>query len=517
MCSKPVDAGRKVPYECIKFTSILSHLEAVSTLGKKPCFKAWPELATNDQEQISKWAALYESCNWGVSTGQASGVFVLDIDGEKGQSSVESLQSQGLFLPFDTLTTRTGNGWHLFFAVPPSVTIRNSVGKIAAGLDVRGDGGYVVIPPSVHENGARYSYHDPRKPVLEAPEWLLQRIASTEQPSAAPAGQQSRRPATEHEHAYAAKTLKAECAAFAAIPPNNGLRNHGANKLAFTVAGLVSAGWLEHNCAEAFICEATAAYRAKDGVEAERTLNSGWSKGLSKPHEPLPIIPEIPRSAFPNPFKPEYGPAPGQTPINNDKIEVITMSDIEIEAIEWLWNKWLPLGKMVLLAGAPGTGKSTLAFSMAAIVSSGGTWPDDTSAEPAHVLMWSSEDDAADTIIPRLQAMKANLNNIHLIKATTKPDGSKLPFNPATDMGLLKAMMVTYRPKLLIIDPIVSAVAGDMNKSNEVRRGLQAIVDFASEVNCCVLGISHFAKGTSRRNRLRGSSARLLSVHSHAW
>jgi putative DNA primase/helicase len=192
------------------------------------------------------------------------------------------------------------------------------------------------------------------------------------------------------------------------------------------------------------------------------------------------------------------------------KIEFRTLSFIAPEAIQWLWDKWLPLGKMVLLAGAPGTGKSTLAFSMAATASRGGKWADGTQcAKPVHILLWSSEDDAADTIRPRLQAMGANLDYIHLVDATTL-NGEKRPFNPATDMDYLKSAMKSNDVSLLIIDPIVSAVTGDMNKSNEVRRGLQAIVDFASEINCCVLGITHFAKGTTGRNpaeRVIGSVA----------
>lgn len=206
----------------------------------------------------------------------------------------------------------------------------------------------------------------------------------------------------------------------------------------------------------------------------------------------------------------EWGPQLHAKPINPNKVEVITMSSLTAEAITYLWDKWLPLGKLVLLAGAAGTGKSTLAFSFAAVVSAGAFWPDGTKAEQGHVLIWSSEDDVADTIMPRLQAMGANLDFVHAIKATTTSDGKKLPFNPATDMELLKSMMTNHGPTLLILDPIVSAITGDMNKSNEVRKGLQAVVDFASDVECCVLGISHFAKGTSGRNpteRVIGSVA----------
>lgn len=193
-------------------------------------------------------------------------------------------------------------------------------------------------------------------------------------------------------------------------------------------------------------------------------------------------------------------------------IEVCTMSEIVQERIAWLWNGYLPKGKLTLLAGAGGTGKSQLTLSIAAIVSNGGTWPDGTQCDrPGRVLIWSSEDDAADTIAPRLTAMGANLAHIHLVQSKIGNNRQRIPFNPATDIPLLKQKVLANSPiDLFIIDPIVSAVAGDMNKSNEVREGLQTIVDLASELKCAVVGITHFAKGTNGRNpaeRVIGSVA----------
>ncbi|QHS51717.1 AAA family ATPase [Edaphobacter sp. 12200R-103] len=198
-------------------------------------------------------------------------------------------------------------------------------------------------------------------------------------------------------------------------------------------------------------------------------------------------------------------------PIAND-IEVVSLSGIVAEAIEWLWDGYLPKGKLTLLAGAGGTGKSTLAFSIAAIVSSGGMWPDGRRCNrPGNVLIWSSEDDPADTIVPRLLAMGADVSKIHLVKTTVGADGQRLPFNPARDIPLLKQKIVANGGiGLFIVDPITSAVAGDMHKANEVRQGLQAVVDLASECNCAVIGITHFAKGTTGRNpaeRVIGSVA----------
>ena len=168
---------------------------------------------------------------------------------------------------------------------------------------------------------------------------------------------------------------------------------------------------------------------------------------------------------------------------------------------------------MTLLAGAGGTGKSTIAFSFTAIITTGGEWPDGTRCnQPGNVVIWSSEDDPADTIKPRLMAMQADTQRCYNIAPHISEQGVKLPFDPSRDMEKLREQVAQLPGgvSLFIIDPIVSAVTGDMNKANDVRRSLQAIVDFAAEQNCAVLGITHFAKGTAGKKsdeRVIGSQA----------
>lgn len=179
------------------------------------------------------------------------------------------------------------------------------------------------------------------------------------------------------------------------------------------------------------------------------------------------------------------------------------MDQIEEKRIAWLWNGYLPLGKLTLLAGAGGTGKSTLAFSMASIVSTGGYWPDGTRCNVAgNSLIWISEDDPADVIKPRLKAMGAATSRIAMVQTRKTLADGDIPFDPARDMPELRKQIKAFggNISLLIVDPVVSAISGDMNKANDTRRGLQAIVDFAAEMNCAVIGITHFAKSTTGRN-----------------
>ena len=105
--------------------------------------------------------------NIGLATGPISGIFVLDIDGAVGEASLANYPA----MP-KTLTSTTGRGRHLIFSYP-NKKVYTRAGKFAPGLDIRGEGGYVVAPPSVHATGVVYQFLDDNAPIAEAPEWLL--------------------------------------------------------------------------------------------------------------------------------------------------------------------------------------------------------------------------------------------------------------------------------------------------------------------------------------------------------
>lgn len=191
-------------------------------------------------------------------------------------------------------------------------------------------------------------------------------------------------------------------------------------------------------------------------------------------------------------------------------VTLTSAADIEPEPIEWLWNGWLAAGKFHLLGGAPGTGKTTIAIAMAATVSSGGRWPDGTTAEAGNVLIWSGEDDPANTLVPRLILSGGNRERVHFVIGTDGI-GGKLPFDPAQDMPrLTEAAHNIGNVRLLIVDPIVSAVVGNSHNNAETRKSLQPLVDLGAVLNCAVLGITHFTKGTGGSDpveRVTGSIA----------
>lgn len=194
-----------------------------------------------------------------------------------------------------------------------------------------------------------------------------------------------------------------------------------------------------------------------------------------------------------------------------DGVELIHGPTITPEPIKWIWWPWLAAGKFHVLPGPPGTGKTTLAAAIAATLTIAGRWPDGTQAAVGNVLIWSGEDDPQDTLVPRLLACGADLNRVYFVGDTTE-GGEVRAFDPSADMGRLAAAMARIEGgiTLVIIDPVVSAVAGDSHKNAEVRRSLQPVVELAASMGAAVLGITHYSKGTAGRDpveRVTGSIA----------
>lgn len=195
-----------------------------------------------------------------------------------------------------------------------------------------------------------------------------------------------------------------------------------------------------------------------------------------------------------------------------DTINIVNMNDIPALPILWVWPGWLPLGKMTILAGAGGCGKTNLSLALIATITTGGFFPDGLRCEnPGKVLIYSTEDDPADTLKPRLIANDADISKVSFIAGRTNHEGKLEPFDPAKDFPKIEKYIKDNPDlKLLMIDPIISAVSGDMNKANDVRRSLQPLVDLANQYNFAILGITHFAKGSVNNNpadRILGSQA----------
>lgn len=190
-------------------------------------------------------------------------------------------------------------------------------------------------------------------------------------------------------------------------------------------------------------------------------------------------------------------------------VRLVRGDTVTLEPVRWLWPGFLPAAMLTILGGAPGCGKTTIALSLAATVTSGGAWPGGMGRSTiGDVLIWSGED-AHPVLAARLEAMGADMRRVHFIDGISGSEGEA--FDPGRDMPLLEATAERLAaPRLLILDPIVSAVAGDSHKGAEVRRSLQPVVALAQRLGCAVVGVTHFSKGTAGRDpaeRITGSIA----------
>jgi archaellum biogenesis ATPase FlaH len=174
-------------------------------------------------------------------------------------------------------------------------------------------------------------------------------------------------------------------------------------------------------------------------------------------------------------------------------------SAIEPEMLRWLWTKRIPLGKLTLFAGDPGLGKSLLTLDAAARVSRGTSWPDGEPCEPGDTIILSAEDDAADTIRPRLDAAGADVSRVHLLEAVrvVTADGKSVEsgFSLERDISALEDALKETHARLVSIDPISAYLgATDSHANAEVRGVLSPVAALAAKYGAAVIAVTHLRK-----------------------
>jgi hypothetical protein len=205
--------------------------------------------------------------------------------------------------------------------------------------------------------------------------------------------------------------------------------------------------------------------------------------------------------------------------------EIRCLADVKPEPICWLWPGRFALGKPNMLVGQPGLGKSLMAALMASTVSTGARWPDGAVSQKGNVLLVSCEDDAADTIAPRLDAAGADRQKIHLLDWIVTTDEMGQQTRRSLDIGrdveaLREAAERIGNVRLIIIDPISAYLgAADSHKTSDVRAALAPMQTLAAEIGACIVLISHLNKGAtdaSAMARVSGSGAFVAAARS-AW
>jgi len=185
------------------------------------------------------------------------------------------------------------------------------------------------------------------------------------------------------------------------------------------------------------------------------------------------------------------------------------LSEVEPERVEWLWPGRIPKGKVSLIEGDPGTGKSALTMDLAARVSAGRELPDETPCEVAGVVLLSAEDGPADTIRPRLDAAGADSSKVLALATLYDVEGQERLLSIPDDVPLIERGIERVGAGLVVIDPLVAFLPKnvDANKDQDVRRALAPLAMLAERTGAAVVVVRHLNKGTGGKALYRGGGS----------
>jgi hypothetical protein len=429
--------------ECGAATTTL-HPQGCSDRGKHPLTQ-WRKKSSCDEREVVAWFA-GTNRNVGIDCGR-SNLVVVDED---TPGALQALADQlGETIP-PTFTVKTGRGHHYYFEQPPT-TLGNQAGSLKAHhIDVRGDGGYVVGPGSLHTSNTPYKPLDAEASVLSLPVWILDQILESETPH----------PTT-----------------FAQLPQ----RHHGRIPVGQRHTQLLSyAGYLRNT-----------------GItfdEAKVLVSERWKNCDQPSGDPFSL--EQAHSVTQDVFR-RYE-KPTDPDMNRRTLVLTPASGIKPVRVKWMWDGRLAQGTLGLLAGREGLGKSTISAWLAAQVTRG-TLPGEFLGQPRGVVICATEDSWAHTIVPRLMAAEADLRRVHRAEMVTA-DGVAGTLGLPQDLDELARATRATDTALVILDPLLSRLDGklDSHIDADVRRALEPLVAMASHNDLVILGLTHFNKSAQR-------------------
>jgi hypothetical protein len=248
--------------------------------GKHPRLLHGLKDASSDLPTVAAWWRRWKLANVGLLTGAEARIIVIDLDGQEGMDSWSALTA-GRDLPPTRECITGGAGRHVYWLHPGGV-VRNSAGRLGHHVDVRGDGGYVVAPPSTHNSGERYRWAN-RERVAPCPDWLVDLLRPpppAPRPPGRYLGSDRLPPGASRAARYGEAALALEEASVRMAIP--GTRNHRLNAAAFSLGQLVGAGLLNAHEVGGVLLDAAVAAGLTES-EAWATIRSGLTAGQLQP------------------------------------------------------------------------------------------------------------------------------------------------------------------------------------------------------------------------------------------
>lgn len=437
--------------------------------SKNPNFKGWQNFVVSEDSLSSHFNGKPQ--NIGVLLGQpSSGLVDIDLD------SAEAVVLAPLFLPqtgtiFGRESKRRSH--YLYYSKLVTKKFRDPLleshkdeaeRKRATLVEIRSTGAQTVFPGSVHPTGEGISWDSDNEP--------------------------TRLDARELEQAAARLAAAALVARYWPM----GARNDAANALA---GGLLRAGWPSNEVAEFIeaVCQAAQDEETRSRVRSAVDTAEKLDKGAQVTGWPTlatildkRIVNRLCEWLGVNKESQKQQHNSGAEQDKDSPLRVVRMSDVQPETVSWLWHPYIALGKLTMLDGDPGIGKSTLICAIASAVTTGRGLPGIVPFEPGNVLMLSAEDGLADTLRPRLDAVGADTSRV---MALDEP----LTFDSA---GLLRleAAIIEHKPKFVPIDPFFAYTGGktDIHRANECRAISAPLAAIAERQGCAIVAVRHLGK-----------------------
>ena len=439
--------------------------------SKNPNRKGWQNEKRSRDELIS---CFNNGQNVGILLGKPSrGLIDIDLDCREAVSIADEI------LPSTRMVSgRAGSPYsHRWYECNPLIATasfrdpsRSKEDERSMIAEFRSTGGQTIVPPSIHPSGELYQWYGELIPAVVSGSDLLKSVK------------------------------KLAACALIARHWKYGQRHHTALALAGT---LLREGWPRASVEKLISLVAQA---ANDEENEDRVRTVATTLERIKSGEKATGLPSLTDligqkviSSFQKWLGLSFSTSERKTEsYSDDTIRRRCLADVKPEHVSFLWHPYIPKGKLTLIEGDPGVGKSWLTCAIATAVAEGSGpsgWMENT---PGKVLMMSVEDGLADTIRPRLDSMRADVTRIEAIEGP-------LIFN---DAGLLRleAEIIEVRPVLVIIDPLVAYIGAgvDINKANETRAIMARLAIIAEKYSCAIIAVRHLTKGGKDRAIYRG-------------
>jgi len=468
---KNINEENKKLLSALKYQSIGLKIIPVGA-NKKPFFD-WKEYQDRPAtiDEIKEWWKQFPNANPALITGKVSGVVALDIDKKHGRTSKE-------FQIPPTACAKSGNGGEHFFFKYPNTPIKTSSAISGPGVDIRGDGGYVLLDPSVNKTGGKYEWLIPlenKDDLAEMPDWLLNKMTS--------------------EESQNKKWLSGK----------DGVSEGQRNDTAASMTGKILSS-TDPRLWESIGWEQLKIWNNKNNPPlSEKEIRSVW-ESIKNQHG-----------------KNNQSHQKIKEKNANSKAVTRRFSDIQSVPISWLWKGRMALGKLTMIVGDPGLGKSLVTIALATHISRGSPFPVDGFKPPlGDVILLSAEDDPADTIKPRLEAMGADCAHVHIMEAvqeiSTEGETTQHIFSFKRDIKALEDLLLSMpNCHLVIIDPVSAYLDGtDSNKNSDIRGLFTPLTELASRHKIAIVLVSHLNKnsGENALYRTTGSLAFIATVRS---